>query len=136
MKKILSLITLLTIMTACGGKKGNTTTATADSFSFDNSKTTVLYFHSNHRCATCMAVENVTKETIDENFSGTVAFYSLDINEAQNKDVMKQYSIGGQTLLIVKGDKSSNMTSNAFMFARNKPEKVKSELIATIESYQ
>lgn len=135
MKQIISLIALVTVLTACGGKKGSTESTSVDSFTFDNKKTTVLYFHSNHRCATCMAVENVTKETIAENFAETVAFYSLDINEAKNKAVMKQYSIGGQTLLIVKGDESSNMTSNAFMFARSKPEKVKSELIATIESY-
>lgn len=136
MKKIISLVALLLVLTACGNKQKNDSAEASESFTFDNSKTTVIYFHSNHRCATCMAVENVTKEALAENFKGSVPFYSLDINEASNKAVMEQYAVGGQTLLVIKGDKKTNVTSNAFMFARSKPEKVKSELVSTIESYK
>lgn len=136
MKKIVILFLLALTISACGGKKKQTTTESEASFHFDNSKPTVLYFHSNHRCATCLAVENTTKEALATSFDGAIPFYSLDINETQNKKLIKEYSIGGQTLLVIKGDQKTNLTNVAFMYARSNPEKVKAELISSIKSLQ
>ncbi len=137
MKKLISLIALVTLVASCGGKKNNTGAATSTSnFSIEQNTTTVLYFHNERRCATCMAVENVTKEALQEKYNTAIPFYSLDLADAKNQAIMKKYGVGGQSLLVIKGDKSSNLTSMAFMNARSNPEKLKLELYASVESYQ
>lgn len=132
MKKLLSLISLVLILTACGSKGNKTTEAIASnkSIAIDAAQTTVLYFHSNHRCATCMAVENVAKESLNEN----MPFYSIDITLDENKELVKQYGVAGQTLLIVKGEQKINVTNEAFMYARSQPEKVKAKIQSAIAS--
>lgn len=133
MKQIITTLTLLLLLTACGNKKKNDTTTPLD-ISIENGQTAVLYFHSNHRCATCMAVENTTKEAIEENYKDEVPFYSIDITTSEAKALMQQYNIAVQTLLIVKDDKRENITSHAFMYARSKPEKVKENITSILES--
>lgn len=123
-------------LASCNGSKKAENSESGELASIDVSKTSVIYFHTDHRCATCMAVENTTKAALEENFGEKIPFYSVDINLDENKGLVKQFGIAGQTLLIVKGDKQTNITANAFMFARSKPEKVKGEIVSTIESYQ
>lgn len=132
MKNLFSIVSLILLFTACGSKGNKTAEATASNISIeiDTAETTVLYFHSNHRCATCMAVENVTKESLSEN----MPFYSIDITLDENKELVKQYGVAGQTLLIVKGEQKVNVTNEAFMFARSNPEKVKTTINSAINS--
>ena len=134
MKKLLTILALVAVVTACGHKKNNTTQVEQTDFNLDKEQVAVLYFHSNHRCATCMAVENVTKEALSENYKDSIPFYSIDITDDKNQSIVKDYAVAGQTLLVVKNDKKINLTSNAFMYARSKPEKVKEEIKTTIDS--
>lgn len=93
----------------------------------------IIYFHSTRRCATCQAVEQVTKQTVDANFKDKVNFKSVNIEAEENKALVEKYKVTGQTLLIIKGAKTINLTNDAFMNARTKPEEFETKLKETIE---
>ena len=93
----------------------------------------VYYFHATRRCATCEAVEKVTKETLAENYGAKVPFQSINREEEKENPLVKKYEISGQTLLVVKGDQVVNLTNDAFMYARTSPDKLKAKIKETID---
>ncbi|WP_423130137.1 nitrophenyl compound nitroreductase subunit ArsF family protein [Gaoshiqia sp. Z1-71] len=92
------------------------------------------YFHATRRCATCQAVETVTKEALKEYYGDKVSFQSINREEDSKNPLIKKYKISGQTLLIVNGDKVENLTNDAFLNARTNPDKFKAKLKSTIDS--
>lgn len=96
---------------------------------------TAYYFHATRRCATCQAVENVSKEYIEENYAGKVNFISINREEEQNSDLVNKYEIAGQTLIIVFGEEVVNLTNEAFLNARTNPEKLQELIKTTIDSH-
>lgn len=98
----------------------------------DDSKIQVLYFHQTRRCATCQAVEEVTKTTVTEEYGKEVTFKSINLEK--EKELAKKYGVHGQSLLVVKGKEKYNLTNVGFMYARNQPQRLKSKLITTIKS--
>lgn len=100
--------------------------------SIDANKVSVVYFHATRRCATCEAVEKVTKETLAKHYKEEVPFHS--INREEEKELAQKYNIDWQTLMVMKGDKMVNLTNEAFLNARTKPEKLEALLQSTIES--
>ncbi|WP_291857043.1 nitrophenyl compound nitroreductase subunit ArsF family protein [Marinilabilia sp.] len=94
----------------------------------------VYYFHATRRCATCQAVEKVTKEALTEKYGEDVTFQSINREKQSDHPLIKKHNVSGQTLLIIKGDKAENITNFAFMNARTNPEKLKSKIVETVES--
>ena len=140
MKK-LSIITFLILVTGiisanaqCCSTKAKKQITAKTCCSDQKTDTTVkaYYFHATRRCATCEAVETVSKKTIAENYKGKVSFQSINREENKDNPLVKKYKISGQTLLIVKGDKTVNLTNAAFLNARTKPEKLVDKLKSTI----
>lgn len=143
MKRLLTLLTIVFIagnFTAfaqcCDSKKLALAETTKNCSVSQQNETDVkaYYFHATRRCATCEAVEKVAKATISENYKGKVEFISINREEAENKAMVEKYEVNGQTLLLVKGNKKVDLTSPAFMYARNKPEKLEAKLKSTIDS--
>jgi hypothetical protein len=102
-------------------------------FSPQSNEVFVYYFHYTRRCATCKAVEEVTENSLKELYpdhveSGSVVFLSVNLDEAENNSLAEKLKISGQTLLMVKGEKQVDLTNQAFMYARTKPEKLKTEI--------
>lgn len=93
----------------------------------------LYYFHATRRCATCESVERVSKETVDKNFDGKVAFKSFNREDQVHKKLVEQYKISGQTLLLIKGDETKDLTTKAFLYAKSDPEKFKKEITTQIE---
>ncbi len=91
------------------------------------------YFHATRRCATCQAVESVTKGALEEYYGDKVPFHSVNREKERNNPMIEKYKISGQTLLIIKGDKVINLTTDAFMNARKNPKKYKAKLKSTID---
>ncbi len=91
------------------------------------------YFHATRRCATCQAVEKVSKEYIEANYAEKVTFVSVNREEDQNKELVEKYKIAGQTLIIVLGEQVVNLTTDAFMNARSNPEKLEELIKTTID---
>ena len=109
-----------------------TTTYCADSsLNINTTEVSVLYFHATRRCATCEAVEKVSKEALNEFYQGKVKFFS--INREEEKELAKQYNIEWQSLIITKGDKIVNLTNDAFLNARTNPDKLKAKIKSTID---
>ncbi|WP_430809348.1 MULTISPECIES: nitrophenyl compound nitroreductase subunit ArsF family protein [unclassified Carboxylicivirga] len=119
--------------TACSGCASQSCgSSTPTTPSIDASKVSVVYFHATRRCATCEAVEKVSKETLAKYFNDSVPFHS--INREEEKELAKKYKVDGQTLIIIKGDKVKSLTNEAFLNARTKPEKLEATIKETIES--
>lgn len=96
-------------------------------------KVEVYYFHNTRRCATCEAVEEVTKTTLEESYSehlknGSVTFVSLNLEDDTNETLARELKVSGQTLLIIKDGKKKDLTNDAFMYARSNPNKLKEKI--------
>jgi hypothetical protein len=146
---ILGLTALFT--QACSSKANNSNTETKEesccssakeevaddkpccSKSNEDAQAIAYYFHATRRCATCQAVEKVSKEYIEENYAGIVNFISINREEDQNKELVEKYEIAGQTLLLVFEDEVVNLTTDAFMNARSNPEKLEELIKTTID---
>lgn len=92
----------------------------------------VYYFHATRRCATCNAVEEVSKTALTEKYGDNIKFYSINREEEKEHPLIKKHKISGQTLLVIKGEQTENLTSFAFMNARTHPDRLKSKLLETI----
>ncbi len=92
------------------------------------------YFYGNVRCVTCEAVEKVSKEAIAAYYGDKVTFESINREEEKNKTLVAKYKVSGTALIIDNGEKTVNLTNDAFLNARTKPEKLKSKLKSTIDS--
>lgn len=121
---------------SCNGAKSENETETQTSQVFVNEPegVHVYYFHATRRCATCQAVENVTKDAINEFFGGDIPFESINREEDKENPLLEKYEITGQTLLVINGDEVTDLTNDAFLSARLKPEDFKSIVKSTIES--
>ena len=92
----------------------------------------MYYFHTSFRCNTCRAVEAESEKAFESLFpeqfkDGTATFQAINIEEEEFADLVEKYKISGQTLLLVKGDKTSDLTSQGFLYAKTNPEKLKEE---------
>ena len=94
-------------------------------------KVNVLYFHATRRCASCEAVEKVTREALTEYYGDKVDFKS--VNREENKELAKKYNIEWQSLIIIKGDSVINLTNDAFLNARTNPDKLKAKIKSSID---
>ncbi|TKG97146.1 hypothetical protein EYV94_01595 [Puteibacter caeruleilacunae] len=141
MKKLVSILSLLLVIgvasvsAQCAGCKVPAADKKACCSSVKaNGAVKAYYFHATRRCATCQAVEKVTKEAIKDLYGNKVSFVSINRDTEKENPAIKKYKVNGQTLLIVGGDKVVNLTNAAFMNARTRPEKLKSKIKSTIDS--
>lgn len=101
-------------------------------------KIEVYYFHFTRRCATCLNVEKVSKEAVETLFPekikrGEISFTSVNLDEKEGEAIGAKYKIEGQTLIVISGEKTINLTDKGFMYANNNPEKLKEEIRKAIE---
>jgi hypothetical protein len=101
-------------------------------------KVEVLYFHLTRRCVTCQAVETVSADAVrdlyaEEMKEGKVVFRSLNIEDKAAEADAARVQATGQCLLVISGETRIDLTSEGFMYARNKPEKLRAELKKAID---
>jgi len=121
------------ITLSCSGQ----TNKKENSQAINSSKVNVYYFHFTRRCETCKAVEANAKKAVEELYpaevkSGSYTFTSINLDEAEYKNLAEKLGVGGQTLLVVRGDKKIDITGEGFMNARDL-DKMKDEIRATVE---
>lgn len=85
----------------------------------------VFYFHFTRRCATCQAVEDVSKQSVEDLYGDKVFFASYNLEEPEGEKKGEEVGVTGQALVIVSGDKKIDITSDGFMNARSNPGKLK-----------
>ena len=103
-----------------------------------SAKIEVYYFHFTRRCSTCMSVEENAKKSIEALYpdkvkAGEYIFKSVNLDDTSSKVLAEKYGIGGQTLLVICGNKKIDITDKGFMNAHNL-EKMKEEIKKAIES--
>ncbi|RKD91315.1 nitrophenyl compound nitroreductase subunit ArsF family protein [Mangrovibacterium diazotrophicum] len=122
----------------CCDKTSETKSATKTCCSSDSVATeaavTTYYFHTTRRCETCIAVEAVSKEAIQEYTKLKVPFTSINIEDESQKALIEKYKASGPTLVIVGNGKTVDLTTVAFMNAGTNPEKLKAKIKETIDS--
>ena len=92
------------------------------------------FFHNTRRCMTCNTVEKVAKESLKALYGDKIELKSLVFEDQKNKAILKKYKVEGQSLFFVKGDKKIDITTDAFLNAVRRPEKVKKKIQETVAS--
>lgn len=142
MKKLISLLSLtlfigvVTASAQCCNSKTDKNSTNNKVDCTDNQKlgkVEAYYFHATHRCATCQAVESVTREALKEYYGDKVSFKSINSEKEKDNLLIEKYKVSGQTLLIIKGNKVTNLTNEAFMYARTNPDKLKAKIKSTVD---
>lgn len=134
---IISLFSLF-IFTNCSGQPIPKYTAQANG----PNRIEVLDFHNEHRCATCLEIERLTKELLSQDYAdaitkGLITFKLINADEKANAAVVEHYTAYGTTLIIssVKNgaEEFADLTNFAFMNF-NKEEKFKETLKKEIDA--
>lgn len=109
-RRILPILLLLTACSGNGSRSGDTNAA-PETWHTDTRETVqtsatdrvqVLYFHGRKRCATCNAIERLTRETIERLGEKKVGIRILEIG--QNEELAEQYGVTWSSLLLVRND--------------------------------
>jgi hypothetical protein len=142
MKKFLPLIVIAVVIAATATalfafRSGSPDTEEKVVFA-SGEKVEVLYFHLTRRCVTCQAVETVSSDAVHELYAeeikeGKVVFRSLNIEDKATEGDAGRAKATGQCLLVISGDTRIDLTSEGFMYARNKPEKLREEIKKAID---
>lgn len=129
--KYFSLLAIvLGLMTACSEQKVKNTEVVSVE---NDGPVEVLYFHNARRCATCQAVETVSKAALQEMYGNDVKLLVYNLEDTEGAKKAEQLDVSGQTLLVVSGSNKIDLTNEAFMYARTNPEKLKEALKENID---
>ena len=93
----------------------------------------VYYFHYTRRCITCNAIEEITKNCLNNFFAedmkaGKLVFTSINLDEENSNAIAEELQVSTQSLLLVRGGKKTDLTNEAFMNAKDHPEELKSKI--------
>ena len=122
---LIGIIALLTMSCNSKGQSEKSEATTIESTTtVDASITNVYYFHGKQRCKTCIAVGDLAKKTIEETYAGNdkIKFIEVNTSEKEFADLVEKYEVSWNALIIAKGDKSTDLTEQAFANAVNSPE--------------
>jgi hypothetical protein len=141
MKKIFSVLILLTIVNGMNSCTGNSSSNSNEPLSLSPSKKVeVYYFHFSRRCNTCINVENESKKAVETLYpeqvkKGEVTFQSVNLDEKDGEAIGAKYKIEGQTLIVISGEKRVDLTDKGFLYANDSPEKLKAEIKKAIDGF-
>ncbi len=106
--KFLSIVALSSLLFSCSGNKEENTSSEQQS---DTTKTNepikdhlaIYDFHNEHRCVTCIAIEDAVKEILHKDFQkefddGTITFDLYNCEAEENQDLVEEYGAFGTTL--------------------------------------
>lgn len=138
MKNALLPFLLLLAFTSCSAQPNPKYTAPASGAN----RVEVLDFHNERRCETCLEIEKLTREVVNNDYAdavkkGLITFKLINVDDKANADQVHKYTAYGTTLIIssVKGGKEefTDMTNFAFLNF-NKADKFKAELKKELDS--
>jgi isocitrate dehydrogenase len=131
MKQSILMAFIALVLFSCGGNQTKTTDGSAKNTSAevaDANFVNVYYFHGKQRCKTCIAVGNVTKETVETAYANNsnVKFSEILTTEKEYENLFEKYEVSWNALIIAKGDDFIDITDQAFATAVNNPESLTS----------
>lgn len=136
MKRVTLFISLLALM-LCSGSCNNQGNIKEVAQAISTSNVNIYYFHFTRRCATCMAVEENARKAVEALYpnevkTGEYSFTSLNLDDAGTKEIADKLGVGGQSLMVVRGDRKIDITGAAWM-AAHEPDKMKAEIKSGID---
>lgn len=134
MKRTALILMMLLSLAGCrqGGKTASQATSEKSS-----AKVQVLLFHAAQRCATCRAIEAATKEVLDADFAqqvkdGIVVLRDIDGSLRENEGLVDKYEVISTSIFVDDEGQVTNLTNDAFSYARTEPDRFKEILRSTI----
>ncbi len=109
-----SLIFLSLFLSGCSQENFNTTNQTKGLNELKAvDKVEVYYFHANFRCMACIYLQKYTEETINEYFqeelkNNKIKFKEINIDLANNKDIVNEFQARGSGLFIKAYNKKTS----------------------------
>lgn len=133
--KPLTLLAIALFLTSCGGSKTGNETAKAPEYG--KAKAEVYYFHGNRRCATCNAIEELTRTFVNETYKDNpeVKFFVINFEKDENKEIAGKFGVEMSSLFIASGDKKLDLTVEAFQYAKTDPDYLKGEMKKIIDDF-
>lgn len=127
---------LMMLLSLAGCRQGGKTASQAMSEE-SSAKVQVLLFHAAQRCATCRAIEAATKEVLDADFAqqvkdGIVVLRDIDGSLRENEGLVDKYEVISTSIFVDDEGQVTNLTNDAFSYARTEPDRFKEILRSTI----
>ncbi len=122
----------------------DTTTQNGSDTKVEQSKIMIYSFHVTNRCASCIAIEESTKKTLDTYFknevkNGRIKLSILNVDEKANEKIAEKYQAFGSGLFVTrifKGkETTADLTGDGFKYAKNKQDKFIEELKSKIQEF-
>ena len=134
------VLTLTCLLSACSGGNSRPNEQTAQSVS-DTARAPIeiMYFYGKQRCVTCRAIEQVVVELTQNELreaiaSGQVHFRAIDWT--QETTLAERYEMAWSSLIIDCNGEITNLTEQAFTYARQQPDKLKEEILKLCNGYK
>ena len=126
MKNVALILMFLVALAGCGqnNRKAANNAAQTTIEAISPTDVVVFYFHGKARCKTCIAVQDVARETVKTAYTDNkkVRFVEIDTSEKGNEALIKKYDVTWNALVIAKGENSIEVTQQAFATAVNNPQ--------------
>ncbi|HPW66977.1 MAG TPA: nitrophenyl compound nitroreductase subunit ArsF family protein [Salinivirgaceae bacterium] len=137
MRNVIIILLFLASFSACSQSGNKTVDNKVSETVIAPSDTTIVnvyYFHGKQRCQTCVAVGEIAKETVEKDFAGNneVRFTEINVSDKVNEALAEKYEVSWNALIIAKGDKSVEITEQAFANALSNPESLKNLIIEEV----
>ncbi|MDY0200390.1 MAG: nitrophenyl compound nitroreductase subunit ArsF family protein [Tenuifilaceae bacterium] len=134
---VLALFIFAFTLISCGGSQEKQRAKSENTEIAQTAKVVVYYFHGKQRCKTCLAIQKVTEETINENFAknADVRFMELDYSDKANEAIAQKYEVANSSLFVVAGESFINLTDVAFANAVRNPDDLKGAIVVEVEKY-
>ncbi|MBK9016110.1 MAG: hypothetical protein IPM82_19745 [Saprospiraceae bacterium] len=141
MKRLISRCLLLTILAFLANVTATAQTKKASVANINN-RVEVLDFHTDHRCATCLEIEKLTKKVLADHYanemkSGKITFRLLNADDKANAAIVEKFMAYGTTLIVysVKSGKENHVDLTSFAFMNfNKADKFTAELRKEVDA--
>lgn len=130
---------LICLLSACGGGNSQNNeqiqTTVSDSL---RAPIEIMYFYGKQRCVTCRTIEQVVVELTQNELreaiaSGQVHFRAIDWT--QETTLAERYEVAWSSLIIDCNGEITNLTEQAFAYARQQPDKLKEEVMKVCNGY-
>lgn len=136
MKRLFAIGIVLLSLMGCGSRNAQKSTESTSETNSD-AAVEVFIFHAAQRCATCKAIDVVVADVLENDFSddvkaGKIVFRDVDGSKQENRELLTKYEIYSTSLVLDADGKVTNLTNDAFQYARSNPDKLKEILRAAI----
>lgn len=122
MKRWYLLASIALLLLSCGSN-----TQTTDANIANDGKLHVYYFHTAKRCPTCLAIQQVTEQVLQTNYSQHLGdnnvYQVVNLSDPQNAALANTYQVAWSSLILHRDTLRIDLTQEAFAYARTEPER-------------